>query len=105
MPASFSRWPTTILVAAREEFLRTPGEQRLKCLQCGKALKVPASIVGKRLKCPQCGTSLAAATRSQACPGAVPAYPETLPPSLLETAAGPRSGAAPTARLEPARRR
>src|SRR5262249_13723508 len=89
------RFPApSAFVAALDEFLRTPDEQRLKCSQCGKRLKVPASMAGKRLKCPQCGTSLAraTATTAQSSPQSVPVFPETLLPSLQETMARPRPG-------------
>jgi hypothetical protein len=72
------RFPdTAAFVAALDEFLQTPGGQRLDCPQCGKALKVPAARKGKRLKCPRCGAGLAPTTMTQPLKEVV-SFPETL---------------------------
>src|SRR5262245_28497879 len=82
------RFPdTAAFVAALDEFLRTPGGQRLDCPQCGKALKVPAARKGKRLKCPRCGAGLAPTTMTQPRPGPAFSLHETLRNSSRETAA------------------
>ncbi|MBI1918347.1 MAG: SUMF1/EgtB/PvdO family nonheme iron enzyme [Planctomycetes bacterium] len=100
------RFPDTgALVAALEQYLRVPGEQRLTCPQCGKRLKVPASLAGKQLKCPQCGASVATATVAELRPVPVPVRHETNLTSPLETAARPASRPAPTAPGKPAGRR
>jgi formylglycine-generating enzyme required for sulfatase activity len=76
-------------VTALEEFLDRSGEQRLHCPQCGKGLKVPASMAGRKLKCPQCGTSLATATLAPHRPAPLPSRQETVPLTGHETAARP----------------
>jgi hypothetical protein len=90
------RFPDTpAFVAALDAFLRTPGEQRLNCPQCGQALKVSAALAGKRLKCPQCGFGLTAAPMTQPCPSPLLSRLETIPPSALETATRPPQQPAP----------
>jgi len=80
--------------AALAEFLSVPAEQRLSCPQCGKALKMPASMAGKRMKCPSCQASLSAATLTQ--PRPVPEQLETMPTSNLHRAARPPPKPTPT---------
>src|SRR5262249_54002521 len=82
------------------EFLRVPAEERMKCPQCGKGLKVPASMAGRKMKCARCQASLSAATLTQ--PPPVPERVETMPPSLVETAARRPPEPAPTSPVEPA---
>src|SRR5262249_51640731 len=73
------RFPDTgTFATALAEFLRAPAEQRVNCSQCGKTLRVPASMAGKRLKCPQCGAALFSPTQPQV--RAPSDLPETMMP-------------------------
>ena len=64
-------------------------EPRLLCTKCGKALKVPPSVVGKRFKCPRCQTVLAGAAPAPHRPPPNRAGRDTTAPSVEKTVAAP----------------
>jgi formylglycine-generating enzyme required for sulfatase activity/serine/threonine protein kinase len=79
------RFPdTSAFVATLDEVLRTPGEEHLKCPQCGKRLTVPAGTGNQPVACPQCGADLTDRTLVEASVRPVPDRWQSIAPTRQE---------------------